>query len=650
MGSSNSKQLSVCHFCATEIPGPNDSQSESTSSSSRSASPRRSSVNAAQSTNSEPEQKSEASAATDASSACNGIELPANTFLCPRCHGFYRKPVESPQRRRFSSFMSSDSNGNHHGQHPSHQYSSSQPMLANADRPENGRVRSCRRFIEHLHIAPFLDSLDENEEKEHTADSIVETYLRPYFESEGKNLRIQSPNRLIINKVEFKVLGCYPPKGFVSRSTQFHLTDDDDRLIKLRWRPIRKIHLLPTKSSHETYRKQHRSDHSSESVRSSNHNEEHKNDDLLKSHLKPYLKKSDQSFYLRTDRRANNGPSIFEDEEEEKGSGFVVVPNQRPLHRHLMNDEVFVTNGDIEWRVMKCMPPDGFIDNTTQIFCHGEPVADLSTLSIRPIFESLPNAHKHYTPQQIKDSYLDPFFRGRCRFVDHLREMKIFGVDFSIRNSSPDAGIVTCQTVLDYNAAPVNSAELSEMQAQEDMELARQLQEEENNRSPFPSMTGSRFGANAQFHQVTLADITEIFERLQQVQGQQPQGPNNENQSDPFLQFMRQLQMATRSNQQRARNNGVNPQLIDRLPTMRYRETSSPKAAPVSTGNGDADEDEAVDIEHTCRICLEPYSDGEELRFLPCFHRYHKECVDRWFQMSSKCPICKTSITQSLRQ
>ena len=234
------------------------------------------------------------------------------------------------------------------------------------------------------------------------------------------------------------------------------------------------------------------------------------------------------------------------------------------------------------------------------------------------------------------------------------------------------------------------------------MELARQLQEEENNRSPFPSMSGSRFGPNAQFHQVTLADITEIFERLQQVQGQQQQQQQNNgdaqaNQSDPFLQFMRQLQMATRHNQQRQRNSGVDPRLIDRLPTMRYRATpSSPSTKPVNSGDNENDDDEAIDIEKSCRICLEHYEDGEELRFLPCFHRYHslvdcifclcrciwiqlfcvctEDCVDRWFQMSSKCPICmfcflsvcfrcsstnesnwtiatgKTSITQSLRQ
>ena len=55
------------------------------------------------------------------------------------------------------------------------------------------------------------------------------------------------------------------------------------------------------------------------------------------------------------------------------------------------------------------------------------------------------------------------------------------------------------------------------MQAQEDMELARRLQEEENNASTFPSISNQgRFGPNPQYHQVTLADITEIFQNYKQ--------------------------------------------------------------------------------------------------------------------------------------
>lgn len=46
-----------------------------------------------------------------------------------------------------------------------------------------------------------------------------------------------------------------------------------------------------------------------------------------------------------------------------------------------------------------------------------------------------------------------------------------------------------------------------------------------------------------------------------------------------------------------------------------------------------------------CTICCETFQDGETLRLLPCFHRYHAQCVDRWLAQSRTCPVCKHDIT-----
>lgn len=52
-----------------------------------------------------------------------------------------------------------------------------------------------------------------------------------------------------------------------------------------------------------------------------------------------------------------------------------------------------------------------------------------------------------------------------------------------------------------------------------------------------------------------------------------------------------------------------------------------------------------------CSICCEDYGSGDLLRVLKCGHRYHLECVDRWFLSSSTdysrepaCPMCNASI------
>jgi len=44
--------------------------------------------------------------------------------------------------------------------------------------------------------------------------------------------------------------------------------------------------------------------------------------------------------------------------------------------------------------------------------------------------------------------------------------------------------------------------------------------------------------------------------------------------------------------------------------------------------------------ETSCAVCLVEFEEGEELRKLPCGHRFHAPCVDRWLLRSSRCPLC----------
>ncbi|XP_058230855.1 E3 ubiquitin-protein ligase znrf3 [Hemibagrus wyckioides] len=47
-----------------------------------------------------------------------------------------------------------------------------------------------------------------------------------------------------------------------------------------------------------------------------------------------------------------------------------------------------------------------------------------------------------------------------------------------------------------------------------------------------------------------------------------------------------------------------------------------------------------------CAICLEKYMDGEELRVIPCAHRFHKKCVDPWLLQHHTCPHCRHNIIE----
>ena len=46
-----------------------------------------------------------------------------------------------------------------------------------------------------------------------------------------------------------------------------------------------------------------------------------------------------------------------------------------------------------------------------------------------------------------------------------------------------------------------------------------------------------------------------------------------------------------------------------------------------------------------CSICTEDFNQGEDVRVLPCDHRFHPECVDPWLlNVSGTCPLCRIDL------
>lgn len=45
-----------------------------------------------------------------------------------------------------------------------------------------------------------------------------------------------------------------------------------------------------------------------------------------------------------------------------------------------------------------------------------------------------------------------------------------------------------------------------------------------------------------------------------------------------------------------------------------------------------------------CIICLESFAEGDPVRTLPCLHRYHKHCIDKWMSLHLSCPVCKSNL------
>ncbi|KAF2286978.1 hypothetical protein GH714_036561 [Hevea brasiliensis] len=74
----------------------------------------------------------------------------------------------------------------------------------------------------------------------------------------------------------------------------------------------------------------------------------------------------------------------------------------------------------------------------------------------------------------------------------------------------------------------------------------------------------------------------------------------------------------------RSRFSGIDRAVIDSLPFFRFSSLKGSKQG----------------LE--CAVCLSIFEDTEILRLLPkCKHAFHKNCIDRWLESHSSCPLCR---------
>jgi hypothetical protein len=92
-------------------------------------------------------------------------------------------------------------------------------------------------------------------------------------------------------------------------------------------------------------------------------------------------------------------------------------------------------------------------------------------------------------------------------------------------------------------------------------------------------------------------------------------------------------------------------EIIDQLALHFYTNTVSSGGTASSITNTnytyttvEQDDDTCVFNKNKCLICLHTYENGDFLRKLPCYHMFHRECIDPWLSTKDICPNCRQSI------
>ena len=77
-------------------------------------------------------------------------------------------------------------------------------------------------------------------------------------------------------------------------------------------------------------------------------------------------------------------------------------------------------------------------------------------------------------------------------------------------------------------------------------------------------------------------------------------------------------------------------QKINQLPVLVFKPSSTAEQK-----RSEAEAEEAEECPECCSICLEVLQEGDTMRTLPCFHRFHVCCIDSWLVRKPHCPLCR---------
>ncbi|KAI2625492.1 hypothetical protein GGS21DRAFT_304639 [Xylaria nigripes] len=100
-----------------------------------------------------------------------------------------------------------------------------------------------------------------------------------------------------------------------------------------------------------------------------------------------------------------------------------------------------------------------------------------------------------------------------------------------------------------------------------------------------------------------------------------------------------------------ASNNAVVSESPTESPTEAANTTNAqhtPKSTPAPTNpppQESSNERQSGDDHLGCSICTEDFTVGEDVRVLPCNHKFHPACVDPWLvNVSGTCPLCRLDL------
>eukprot|EP00834_Sanchytrium_tribonematis_P002645 NODE_86_length_22075_cov_1.190253.p5 type:complete len:454 gc:universal NODE_86_length_22075_cov_1.190253:8354-9715(+) len=97
----------------------------------------------------------------------------------------------------------------------------------------------------------------------------------------------------------------------------------------------------------------------------------------------------------------------------------------------------------------------------------------------------------------------------------------------------------------------------------------------------------------------------------------------------------------------RGRDSGVKKEIFDKLNTIKVGEPMKDLVVDLTSEVPKSvvqEKEPPISSASNCVICMTDYDEGEKAILLNCKHHYHSECLKKWFDSHSTCPICRFEV------
>ena len=291
--------------------------------------------------------------------------------------------------------------------------------------------------------------------------------------------------------------------------------------------------------------------------------------------------------------------------------------------------------------VRNCQPKYGIITNETNIRVINRNIETLKSITIVILKnQDIRELSDKKNNKMIFSNFIRPYFYyGNKRYIERGDTIKIGKLNIFILKANPSTGIVQ-EDITKINIKYNYTLEQSQNELNEEIER-ESLQNHEirnniNNNSNEIFNISNDNRNNIEFinnfhHRMRLLNALLAHRRRLILLNQQINNNlNNMGDDDNMININFNL-----LNEDINANNN-NEEVIRNLPVFKIDEKFMESSQKEDNKNENFEK---------CVICMEKYIIDDEVETLPCFHIFHKNCIDQWLKAGKDtCPICKNKV------